>query len=68
MLEKKFFFFANNYLTFSTLKKFGFGTPMDFRDTYKFHHFQVILAPLVLLKWLYLKLGRFLYSVTYTKV
>ena len=41
---------------------------MGLGDMLKFHHFRVILAPLVLLKRLYLNLGRSLYSVTHTNI
>ena len=37
-------------LTFSTLKKFGFGTAVGLGDMHNFHHFGDIWALLVLLK------------------
>ena len=37
-------------LTFSTLRKFGFGTAVGLEDMYNFHHFWVIWTLLVVLK------------------
>ena len=65
----QFVFFTKNFLldllNFEKLC-FWVGLGVGLGDMYTFHYFQMILAPLVLLKWLYLKLGRSLYSVTHT--
>ena len=52
-LHHRFFFYCTQkipHLTFSTLKRLGFGIAMGLPDMYNFHHFWVIWTLLMVLK------------------